>query len=114
MTRNALSDLRHAINLLLANGDLTGTAICSSIPDYYNWQGTEAAEMIYLSFRELGYAEEQAGQFSEAIAAYQKAAAFETISMADLETWAESSFSVGLAARAWVEFDRLIAIEPSR
>jgi hypothetical protein len=64
--------------------------------------------MMYLSLRELGFAEEQAGRFGAAISAYTDAAAFEVISSNGLWTWAESSFAVGSNCRALVAFEKLI------
>jgi hypothetical protein len=106
-------NLRHAVHILSMSGDVTGRAICSSSPDYYQWRhGTEAGEILYMAHRDLGYAEAEHCRFDEAVAAFEKAGRFEVISTENLEMWAESSFAVGTYTRALVEFDRLIAIQP--
>lgn len=105
-------DLRQGIHFLTANGDIDGRAICTSQPDIYKWQGTDDGELLFMSYRELGFVLEEQGTFADSIAAYHRAYAFEVISPHDLKTWAESSFDVGIFCRAVVEYDRLIAIEP--
>lgn len=106
-----VDDLRHA-SVLLETGNPSGKAICSSAPDYYKWDGTEESELFYLAQRELGFTLGQYRRFPESVAAYKKAASFEVISQENLEAWAESSFLVETYSRAFVEYDRLIVIEP--
>lgn len=111
VTLDRTEDLRHAINLLTAGGDIGGTAICTSQPDIYKWTGTDDGELLYLSYRELGSAEEGQGHVDEALVAFERAASFRVISQPDLERWCEGCTKVGRWCEAVVSYKRLIGMQ---
>ncbi len=106
------TDLDQAITLLTAGGDIDGKAVCTNQPDIYKWHGTDQGELLYMAQRELGGVLEEAGCIDEALVAFERAASFRVIFLADLERWTESSTQVGRWCEAVIGYRRLIEIQP--
>ncbi len=111
VTLNRAENLRHAIGLLTAGGDIDGMAICDSTPDSYCWHGTDQGELLYMTFRDLGGVLEGEGRIDEALVAFQLASSFRAISQADLERWCEADMQVGRLCEVVIGYRSLLVIE---
>lgn len=111
VTFDRSSDLQHAINMLTAVGEISGKALCTSIPDIYDWSGNGNGELLYLTYRELGSVLEDQGQHDKALGAFNVVASFQSISQADLERWTISDMQMGRLCEGVVGCRRLIQMD---